>query len=180
MAASGNLGGKVPIVDDVLPSHEQENYPTTPFDKNCIEFEFWKYWNYYNDLRQSFLALKLKIVKRGGYDTYESKEKKQECKEEFVAFTETRTDNEEEVTRVTNVNNISFQNFQMWKCTITINRFTIPMDSMYTSFTIQITLRQPYLNTREFCIVKSMTMNRILGIKVTPNLIPFLQGEGNC
>ena len=40
VAMSGNLGGKVPIVDDVLSSHEQEIYPTTSLDENCIEFEF--------------------------------------------------------------------------------------------------------------------------------------------
>ena len=40
VAVSGNLGGEVPIVDDVLSSHEQENYPTTSLDEICIEFEF--------------------------------------------------------------------------------------------------------------------------------------------
>ena len=56
----------------------------------------------------SFLALKLKIVKGRGYDTYESKEKKKEHKDESVVFTETGTDDEEqeEVARVTYVNNI--------------------------------------------------------------------------
>ena len=44
---------------------------------------------------------------------------------------------------------------------------------MHTSLTFQTTLRQPSLNTREFCIVKDMTMNRILRILVTPYLIPF-------
>ena len=76
MAVSGNLGGKVPIVDDVLSSHEQEIYPTTSLDENCIEFEFQTNRNYYVDLRQSFLALKLKFVKGRGYDTFESKEKR--------------------------------------------------------------------------------------------------------
>ena len=106
---SGNLGGKVPIVDDVLSSHEQEIYPTTPLDENRIEFEFRTDRNYYADLRQYFLALKLKFVKRSGYDTYETKEKKKEHKDESVVFTETETDDEEEqeeVARVTYVNNI--------------------------------------------------------------------------
>ena len=40
VAVSGDLGGKVPVVDEVLSSHEQEIYPTTSFDENCIEFEF--------------------------------------------------------------------------------------------------------------------------------------------
>ena len=61
----------------------------------------------------------------------------------------------------------------MLKCTVTISRFTIPMDSMRTSLKFQTTLRQPSLNTREFCILKAMTMNRILRILITPCLIFF-------
>ena len=120
VAVSGNLGGKVPIVDDVLSSHEQEIYPTTSLDEDCIEFEFQTDRNYYVDLRQSFLALNLKFVKGRGYDTYESKEKKKEHKDESVVFTETRTDDsdeEEEVARVTYVNNIMhslFSNVQVY------------------------------------------------------------------
>ena len=91
---SGILGGKVPIVDDDLSSHEQESYPTTSHDENCIEFEFQTDRNYYVDLRQSFLALKLKFVKGRGYDTYESKEKKKEHKDKSVVFTETGDDEE--------------------------------------------------------------------------------------
>ena len=108
VSVSGNLGGKVPIVDDVLSSHEQEIYPTTSLDENCIEFESQTDRNYYVDLKQSFLALKLKFVKGRGYDTYESKEKKKEHKDESVVFTETGddSDQEEEVARVTYVNNI--------------------------------------------------------------------------
>ena len=75
-----NLGGKVPFVDDVLSSHEQEIYPTTSLDENCIEFDFQTDRSYYVDLRQSSLALKLKFVKGPGYDTYESKEKKRSTK----------------------------------------------------------------------------------------------------
>ena len=109
VAVSGNLGGKVPIVDHVLSSLEQKIYPTTSFDENCIEFEFQTDRNYYVDLRQSFLALKLKIVDGRGYNRYQSQEKKKEHKDEYVVFTETGTDDEEEkeeVARVTYVNNI--------------------------------------------------------------------------
>ena len=109
VAVSGNLGGKVPIVDDVLSSHEQEIYPTTSLNESCIEFEFQTDRNYYVDLRQSFLALKLKFVKGRGYVTYESKEKEKEHKDESVVSTETGDDidqEEEEVARVTYVNNI--------------------------------------------------------------------------
>ena len=63
---SGNLGGKIPVADDVLLSHEQEIYPTTSLDENCIEFEFQTDRNYYFDLRQTYLALKLKIVRGCG------------------------------------------------------------------------------------------------------------------
>ena len=52
--------------------------------------------------------MKLKFVKGRGYDTYESKEKKKEHKDESVVFTETGEDDseEEEVARVTCVNYI--------------------------------------------------------------------------
>ena len=108
VAVSGNLGGKVPNVVDFLSSREQEIFPTTSFDENCIEFAFQLDRNYYVDLRQSFLALKLKFVKGRGYDTYESKEKKKKHKDESVVFTETDDDDseEEELARVTYVNNI--------------------------------------------------------------------------
>ena len=113
VAVSLNLGGKVPIVDNLLSSHEQEIYPTTSHDENCIEFEFQTDRNYYVDLRQSFLVLKLKIVKGRGYNTYESKEKKKEHKDESVVFTETGTDaqeEQEEVARVTYLNSIMHSN----------------------------------------------------------------------
>ena len=103
MAVSGNLGGKIPIVDNGLSSHKQDVYPTSSFDENWIEFEFQTDRNNYVDLRQSFLALKLKFVKGRGYDTYKSKEKKKKHKGESVVFTETGDDEkeQEEVARVT-------------------------------------------------------------------------------
>ena len=82
MAVSGNLEGKVPVVDDVLSSHEQEIYPTTSLDENCIELEFQTDRNYYVDLRQMYLALKLKPLRGRGNETYNSREEKKEHKEE--------------------------------------------------------------------------------------------------
>ena len=76
VAVSGNLGGKVPVVDDVLSSHEQEIYPTTSLDKNCIVLEFQTDRNQYVDLRQTYLALKLIFVKGRGYETHNTKEVK--------------------------------------------------------------------------------------------------------
>ena len=105
MAVSGNLGGKVPVVDDVLSSHEHELYPTTSLDENCVEFEFQTDRNYYIHLRQTFLALKLKLVKGRGYETYNIKEVKKEHKEEAKAEEE-ETVEEEPVPLVTHVNNV--------------------------------------------------------------------------
>ena len=85
VAVSGNLGGKVPVVDDVLSSHEQEIYPTTSLDQNCIELEFQTDRNYYVDLRQTYLAVKLKLVRGRGYETYNSKEVKKQHKEDAKA-----------------------------------------------------------------------------------------------
>ena len=76
MAVSGSLEGKVPVDDDILSSHEQEIYPTTSLDENCIEFEFQTDRNYYVDLRQRYLASNLKLVRGGGYETYNTKELK--------------------------------------------------------------------------------------------------------
>ena len=89
VAVFGNVGGKVPVVDDVLSSHEQEIYPSTSLDESCIEFEFQTDRNYYVDLRQPYLALKLKFVRGRGYETYKSEEVKKDHKEEV------RTEEEE-------------------------------------------------------------------------------------
>ena len=106
-AVSGNLGGKVPVVDDVLSSHEQQIYPTTSLDENCIEFEFQTDRNYYVDLRQTYLALKLKLVRGRNYETYNTKEVKKEHKEEAKPEEEeTAEDEEATVPLVTHVNNI--------------------------------------------------------------------------
>ena len=105
VAVSGNLGGKLPVVDDVLSSHEKEIYPTTSLDEKCIEFEFQTDRIYYVDLRQTYMALKLKLVKGRVYETYNTKEVKKEHKEEAKAEKEETAD-EEPVPLVTHVNNI--------------------------------------------------------------------------
>ena len=117
MAVAGNLGGKVPVVDDVLSSREQEIYPTTWLDENCIEFEFQKDRTSYVDLRQTYLALKLKVVRGRGYETYNSKEVKKEPKEEAKAEEEETAVEGAPVPLVTHVNNILhsiFSNVKMY------------------------------------------------------------------
>ena len=94
----------------MLSSHEQEFYPTTSVDENSIEFEFQTDRNVYVDLRQTHFALKFKIVKGHGFDTYKTSEKK-EHKEDTV-FAETGNDDaefieeDEGVPHFTHVNNI--------------------------------------------------------------------------
>ena len=81
MAVSGNFGGKVPVVDDVLSYNEQKIYATTtPLDENCIEFELQTVRKYCVDLRQTYLALKLKLVRGQVYETYNSKMLKRRSK----------------------------------------------------------------------------------------------------
>ena len=109
VAVSGNLGGEVPVVDDVLSFHEQQIYPTTSLDENSIEFEFQTDGNYYVDLRQSYLALKLEIAKGRGYDTHKSKEAKKEHKNEehpTEAAANDREDDTNWVPLLSYVNNI--------------------------------------------------------------------------
>ena len=106
VAVSGNLGGKVPIVDDVLSFHEQEIYPTISLDENCIDFEFQTDRNYHVDLRQTYLALKLKLVRGCGYETHNTEEVKKEHKKEAKAEKEETAEEEAPVPLVTQVNNI--------------------------------------------------------------------------
>ena len=113
LAVSGNLGGKVPIVDDVLLSDEQQIYLTTSLDENCIEFEFQTDRNYYVDLRQTYLALKLKHVRGRGYQTYNTKEVKKEHREKAKAEEEEMAEEEAPVPLVTYVNNILHSMFSL-------------------------------------------------------------------
>ena len=111
--------------------------------KNCIEFEFQTDRNFYIDLRLSFLALKLKFVKGRGYGTYESKEKKEEHKDDSVVLTETGEDEEEEeLARVTYVNNI--------------------LHSLFSNVEVHIDNHQIY-NSNGLCAHKSYISNNFKG-----------------
>ena len=116
MAVSGNLGRKVPVVDDVFSSHEQKNYPTTSLDENCIEFDLQTDRNFYVGLRQTYLALKLKLVWGCGYETYNGREKNGAQKEAKADEKETVED-DAPLPLVTHVNNILhsiFPNVEMY------------------------------------------------------------------
>ena len=96
MAVSGNLGGKVPVVENDLSSHEQEKYRTISLDENCTEFEIQRHRDYYVDLIKTYLALKLKFVKGRGYESYNTREVKKEHKEESKGAEEKEKRQEEE------------------------------------------------------------------------------------
>ena len=120
VAVSGNLCGKVPVLDDVLSSYEQQVYPTTSQDENRVEFEFQTDRNYYVDLRQFYLALRVKLVKGCGYDTHKSKEAKKEYINEEQP-TEAAANDEEDgtnsvplLTYVTNIMHSIFSNVEVY------------------------------------------------------------------
>ena len=98
-------------MDDVLSSPEQKIQPTTSLYENSIEFEFQTDRNVYVNLRQTYLDLKVKLVKGREFDTYKTTKKKKEHQEDTV-FTETGDDDvefieeDEGVPHITLVNNI--------------------------------------------------------------------------
>ena len=85
---------KVPVVDDVLSSHEQE-ISTTSLDENSIEFEFQTDRNVYVDLRQTYFALKIKLVKGRGFDSYKTTTEKKGAQRRHCFFTDTGDDDDE-------------------------------------------------------------------------------------
>ena len=125
VAVPGNLGGKVPVVDDDLSSHEQEIYHTTSLDENCIEFAFQTHQNYYVDLRQTYMALKLKLVRGRGYKTYNTKEVKKEHTEEAKAEEEETAEEDPPVPLITHVNNILHAIFSIVEVYINNQQFYI-------------------------------------------------------
>ena len=107
VANSGNLGRKVPVVDDVLSSHEQVIYPTTSLDENCRDFEFQTDRNYHLDLRQMYSALKLKFVKGCHYKIYNTTEVTKEHKEDARANEKTTSEEQKApVPLATHTNNV--------------------------------------------------------------------------
>ena len=89
VAVSGNPVVKVPVMDDMLSSHEQEIYPTSCLDENTIELEFQTDLNVYVDLRQTYLGLKVKLIKGRGFDTYKTTEKKRSTKKALLLLKQT-------------------------------------------------------------------------------------------
>ena len=74
-----------------------------------MEFEFQTDRNHYVDLRQTYLALKLKLVTGRNYQSYYSKELNKEHKEEAKADEETEEDEDVPVRLNNNLRSIFFQ-----------------------------------------------------------------------
>ena len=178
VAVSRNLEGKVSVVDDVLSSHEQEIYPSTSLDKNCIEFEFQTDRNYYVNLRQTYLALNLKLVRSRGYETYNTKELKKEHKEEVKAEQEETAEEEAPVTLVTHLNKILHSFFSNVGVYINNQQLYTSNRFMRTNRTFPTTSREPSLITREFCTARGTTLKNFL-MKLWKRLCLnlFSQGE---
>ena len=162
MAVSEKLGWIVQVVDDVLSSHEQVIYPTTSLDEICIEFEFQTDRNYYVDLRQTCLALKLKLSRGRGYETYNTKEVKEENEEEAKAEEKEIAEENAPVPLVTHVNNILHSIFYNVEVYINNQQIYNSNDSMRTNRIYSTTSRELSLNTTEFCTARGTTMKIFL------------------
>ena len=145
VAVSGNPGVKVPVVGNVLSSHEQEIYSTTSLDENSIEFEFQTDRNVYVGLRETYLSLKTKLFKGRGFDTYKTTEKK-EHKEDTV-FTETGDDNVELIEEDEGVHHITH-----------LNNF---LHSIFSNAELYLNNHQIY-NSNEFYAHKSHISNNFI------------------
>ena len=120
------------------------------------------------------MALKLKFVKGRGYDTYESKEKKKEHKDESFVFTETGDDSEQqEVARVTYVNNIMHSIFSIVEVYIN-NQQIYNSNGLYAHKSyISNNFKAAISDYKGVLHCEAMTMSRILRILLTPYLILF-------
>ena len=84
---------------------------STSLDGNSIEIEFQTDHNVYVELRRTYVALKIKLVKGRGFDTYKTTEKRKKHRQDTV-YTERGNDDVEfleegeGVPHNTHVNNI--------------------------------------------------------------------------
>ena len=165
VAVLKNLAGKVPVVDDVLSCHEQEFSPTTSLDEICIEFECQTDLNYYVDLRQRYLPLKLKFVKGRGYENYNNSNNNKEHKKEAKTNEETLTAEEMQESPVLLVNhleNILHSIFSKVEAYIN-NQQIYNSNGLYAHKScLSINCKGQPLNTKQCCTAKCTTMNILM------------------
>ena len=128
VAISGNLGGKVPLVDDVLSSLEQETYPTTSLDEHCIEFEFQTDRNYY--VETDVFGFETETCLGSWLRNLQYKKVKEEHKEEAKAKEEKTVEEDASVPLDTHVNNIlhsTFSNVEVYNN----NQYTYNSNGLY-------------------------------------------------
>ena len=93
-----------------MSSVDQEIYPITYLHENCIQYDFQTDRKFYVDLKQTFLARKLKPIKSRGYETDNTMEVKKEHTgepKEIASVDTTDEDKDEDppVPSITHVNN---------------------------------------------------------------------------
>ena len=137
MAVSGNFCGKVRVVDNALSCHEQESYSTTSHKESCMEFENQTDWNYYVDLRQTYLSLKLKFVKL----EYQRLKKSTKKKQKRTKKRRRRKNKWLQLLALLIYTTTWNHCFPMLKCKSTISSYTTLMDCMRTNFTVPTTSR---------------------------------------
>ena len=117
--------------------------------------------NDYVDRRQTFSALKMKLVKGRGYETCNTKDGKKEQKAEAKEDGETE---EEDAPGplFTLINSFLHSIFSTWKCTSASSKLITQMDSMRTNLFFPTTSWELSLNTRKFCSARGNTMKKIV------------------
>ena len=153
-------------MDDVLSSHEQEINPTTSLDENSIEIGFPTDRNVYVGLRQTYLALKFKLVKGRGFDTYKTTEEKKEHEENTVFF-ETGDDDVDIIEEgkggphITHVNKILLSFFSNVDWYIT-NHQIYKLNGVHAHKShISKNFKKTLTDYEGFCIVKGVTFKKI-------------------
>ena len=149
VTVSVNLRRKVPVADEVLSSRKQEIFSTISFHRNCLEFEFQTDRNYYIDLKPTYLALELKLVKVCCSKNYITKEVKKEHKavsKESPGVQKNEEDMNSPTLLVTHVHNIFESLSPRFKYTSTIR--TTPKGCLRSISRLATTSREPSLNTK--------------------------------
>ena len=182
VAIFGDLGDKVRVVDNDLSSHEQETYPTTSLDENCIEFEFWNDRDYYVDIKRTYLALKLKFVRDCSYESYNTKEVQKSTKKRQKRMSKRQRRNKGlQFFLLFMYTTFCTQIFPMLKYTSTIIKFKILKDPMHKSLPSPTTSKRIFLNAREFCTARGRAIKNF-PMKLWKRLClkHFSQGQWKC